>query len=89
MNKTVVDDSELGTLLICSVRYAMGRMTYVVDDVCNLVQLYAGALSKKDRDVILHDVNEEIKRATREGRLLGMQSDHNRWCALLQFLGDI
>lgn len=30
--------SDLGVLAICSVRYALGRMTYVVGEVCEIVR---------------------------------------------------
>ena len=60
--KREVTTPELGTLAICSVRYALGRQTYIVDDVCQIVTKNWGGISESVKKTIKRDVRSEIAR---------------------------
>lgn len=58
--RTPPSRGELGTLLICSVRYALGRQSYVVGQVSDLVRRFYLACSEVDRGVIRANVEEHL-----------------------------
>lgn len=61
-------------VLTCAFRYALGRMTYVVDSVASEIERNASILPTKD----LHLYEREIKEAIAEERT-GMDMDTQRW----------
>jgi len=68
-----VGHQDLRTLLICSVRYSMGRMTYMPSYVQDLVKVHVGVLSAQDLNQFASDV-EECSDAR-----LGMDFDAAGW----------
>jgi hypothetical protein len=58
----VIDTYELGALLTYATRYALGRKTYAVNDVCCSLRKYWGNLREADRTIIRRDVLEEVRR---------------------------
>lgn len=76
-------------VLICAVRYALGRRTYIVGVVarhirCNL----GGELSAECRKCIIRDISEELKSHHRAGKTLGDTFDENAWKRLLKELQE-
>lgn len=71
----------LSLLLISSVRYALGRQTYIVADTANIVRKYSKKLTKPNKEVIIRD----IETALLQGRA-GSAIDHQEWVTLLQDL---
>ena len=63
-----LDDRRASLLLICSVRYALGRRSYVVSDVCDAVRATCGNIDANTQFVIRRDIAEELERAERDGR---------------------
>ena len=49
---------EFGILAVCSCRYAIGRLTYIPREVCQVLKANLGALTANDRAVILRDITE-------------------------------
>lgn len=78
------------TAAVCSVRYALGRSTYVVGDVAALVRALWPSLDPRTRSVVLRDLREAIERddvarvGARASALfpLGMDCDRAVWLAL-------
>lgn len=79
----ITDDEQI---LICAVRYALGRMSYIVGDVAQYVAYKRKTLSKQCIDIIIRDIEEEIQRYHRSGHTLGMQCDEMMWIRLLNVL---
>lgn len=76
-------------IIICSVRYALGRMSYVVGEVCSHVATKQHELSKECINVIIRDIEEELQRYHDVGKTLGMECDEQNWLWLLENLkGD-
>lgn len=73
-------------ILICAVRYALGRMSYVVDEVCSYVALKRGELSQNCINIIIRDIKEELQRYHDAGQKLGMECDERSWMKLLEVL---
>ena len=50
------------TILICAVRYALGRMSYIVGEVCQYVAFKRKTLSEQCVKIVIRDIEEEIER---------------------------
>lgn len=73
-------------ILICAVRYALGRMSYIVGIVCEYVAVKQPELSQNCINIIIRDIEEELKRYHDAGQTLGMECDERTWVRLLERL---
>ena len=73
-------------ILICAVRYALGRMSYIVGVVAEYVAVKQPELSKECINIIIRDIEEELKRYHDAGQTLGMECDERTWLRLLERL---
>ncbi|MBY0490604.1 MAG: hypothetical protein K2R93_12250 [Gemmatimonadaceae bacterium] len=69
---------ELGTLALCSVRYACGRRTYMPSLVARIVRRIWPMLEPRDRQTIRLDIAEQIARGD-----AGDDCDVREWQQLL------
>ena len=74
------------TIIICAVRYALGRMSYMVGEVCRYVTFKRKALSMECLEIIIRDIEEELGRYHNAGQMLGMECDEKQWTRLLELL---
>lgn len=73
-------------ILVCAVRYALGRMTYIVSDVCRYVKSKKDSLSEHCRSIIIRDIEERIEWFHSLDRTCGMECDEKEWLQLLEVL---
>lgn len=73
-------------ILICAVRYALGRMSYMVSIVCEYVASKHRELSPECLNIIIRDIEEEIEIYHNIGRTCGMECDERTWLRLLETL---
>ena len=73
-------------ILICAVRYALGRMSYIITVVCDYVYFKRKTLSRECINIIIRDIEEEMERYHSSGELLGMECDERTWSRLLETL---
>lgn len=61
MNKITIELSQedLGTLVICAVRYCVGRKTYIVSLLLGIVKPFISKLSDKDLGVLCNDYKQQ------------------------------
>ena len=61
MSKITIELSQedLGTLIICALRYCAGRKTYIVSLILGIVKPFISKLSDKDIGVLLNDYKEQ------------------------------
>lgn len=76
------------TILICAVRYALGRMSYIVHDVCQYVAFTRKKLSQNCINIIIRDIDEELERYHNAGQFLGMECDERQWIKLRDLLKE-
>ena len=74
------------TIIICAVRYALGRMSYIVWDVAKYVELKRKELSRECIEAIVQDIEIGFKRYHEVGHTLGMECDEKLWTRLLELL---
>lgn len=75
-------------ILICAVRYALGRMSYIVHEVCQYVTFARATLSKECINIIIRDIEEELERYHNLGHSLGMECDEKEWLQLRDLLKE-
>ena len=49
-------DGDLKDIVICALRYAIGRKTYVTEEVCSYIKKYPKLIDKRVKDVMLRDL---------------------------------
>jgi hypothetical protein len=55
-----VDHAQLYALLVNALRYAFGRNTYVVDEMCDAIRQWWPVLRGAERSVVLRDIERHI-----------------------------
>ena len=73
-------------IIICAVRYALGRMSYVVSVVCGYVAGKHRELSPECIAIIVRDIEEAVELSHKMGRMCGMEGDERAWLRLLKLL---
>lgn len=77
------------TILICAVRYALGRQSYMVGVVADYVNSVKEKLSKNCRDILVRDITEAIESCHKHGTTCGMECDERTWQNLLEALKGV
>lgn len=81
-----INTETLSGLLIYSVRYALGRRSYAVSDVCEAVERHLCDAKKGTANIIAKDVRDELNAAHGRGCQLGDPMGDARWRELLAWL---
>lgn len=76
------------SIIVYATRYALGRMSYSVGDVCKYITFYHKELSKNCLDILIRDIEEEIEYWHKMGRTCGMECDEKQWRELLELLKE-
>lgn len=76
-------------ILICAIRYALGRQSYIVGEVCDIVLSVKNKLSRNCINIIIRDIEEEFEMCHRMGRTCGMDCDEAEWQKLLNILKGV
>ena len=77
-------------ILICAVRYAVGRQSYIVGIVAEYVAHKCEALSEHCKAIIIRDIEEKIEFYHRMNQTCGMEYDERTWKNLIKILkGEI
>ena len=77
--KREVTEIDLWALLLSTVRYSMGRRTYMTSYAPELVKRYGQNLSKAQLIQIANEVAAELKRETNHSGYLGDSCDVDNW----------
>lgn len=62
-NQSVKLDEDFFTIIICAIRYALCRRTYVPSLVCGFAKQYIQQMPTKDLYVIIRDIKEHGSRS--------------------------
>ena len=73
-------------MLVCAVRYALGRQSYIVGTTCEFVAGIKDKLSQNCINIMIKDIEESIKYHHSVGRNCGMDIDERNWLNLLDIL---
>lgn len=82
-----MNDADASLAMVLSVRYALGRRTYVVSDVCGMVKRNSSQLSVSDAATMRLDIRQAVELAQVSGTTVGDRCDHESWVDILRWLG--
>ena len=74
------NQEDFGAMIISSVRYALGRRTYIVAWTCGFIINNKHLLTEEDRNVIIKDIRSQEKFG------YGDECDKQEWLRLLEVL---
>lgn len=83
--KTVPISQNYETMMICALRYSIGRETYMPDIAINYIRVIVPYLSANTLFVMSRDIEEEVARYERINRTLYMQKE---WLRLKAEIDD-
>lgn len=66
--KIILNNAELYALLLAGGRYAYGRRSYAVDEMCSIVKKFAGHLRHGELEVLYRDLKEAQAQAEKYGQ---------------------
>ena len=72
------DLSDISMLMISAERYALGRRTYIVSWICDVIKNNLHLLTKKDKGVIIRDIESAVN--------YGNSCDERDWMESLSVL---
>lgn len=75
-------------IVISAVRYGLGRMSYIVGEICGYVAGKRKELSIYCLNIIIRDIKEELDRFHLVGEFLGMECDEKEWTRLMELLKE-
>lgn len=77
-NEIKVSQDNLGLLMICAERYAMGRKTYMPSTIAQLISGYAKALTDNDLTVLKRDLDYALENHIENDDLKAWQALYER-----------
>lgn len=57
-----IHNADLGVLFICSIRYSIGRNTYMPQLICRIVKEHIDSLLPSDRIMLAENIESELNR---------------------------
>ena len=78
-DRPTVNTTDLWTMIMCTLRYAMGRRSYITSLAADLVRIYKSWLEPTELDQIKRELKRELERSNELGRTLGDPPDHDVW----------
>ena len=82
-------DGSFKDVVICALRYAITRNTYIVDTVCSWIEEHPNILDNRVINVMLKDVGAQLKYYENQGLNSITEIDYHRLNAFYQWLCDI
>jgi len=82
---TITKD-QLWLMLLSTIRYSMGRRTYITAICKDLVYRFIQYLEPWQQKQIAEEIQKELDRAHKSNQLLGDQCDEDCWRDIVQFL---
>ena len=73
---------DISAMLVCAVRYSLGRRTYIVSWTCEFIRNNLHLLTDKDKQVMIKDIKEQEKYG------YGDECDKADWIKLLKTLEE-
>ena len=87
--KCQVTLKDLDDMVFYTVRYALGRMTAVVENSQEYVEKYKEHISTRTLEQMRCEIANELEKRERKGETLGMAYDHESWHAFIKKISVI
>lgn len=82
----MVSGGDLWVMLSATIRYSLGRSTYMSALCTDLYSRYRWVLSREQRKQLAEEVRRELERAEQASFLVGHQCDHDAWRAFVAMI---
>lgn len=79
MKMVKIDIDEFGILCICAERYALGRRSYIVSEVCRIIKAKLEKLTERDIKTLIKDIENPYGG-------YGDKCDETNWKMLIRYL---
>ena len=83
---------DLKDILICALRYALGRKTYITGLVADYIMEHREFIDERVKNVMLNDLNNYFRcrkgTITRFGKPNDDECDYNKWLELKNWLEE-
>jgi hypothetical protein len=86
LSGVVVTTADLWSMLLCTLRYSMGRRSYITGFTKDLVNEFKKYLEPAEVDQIKREIMKELEISERTGQTLGDPTDHEIWKKLAESL---
>lgn len=83
---TTISTADLRTLLLCSIRYALGRCSYITFEIGEMLERYFPLFDKDQQLFFIKEIEEELVRHEQLGKDCGQKMDHKMWSDLAMTL---
>lgn len=81
-----VSTRDMWLMILSTVRYALGRSTYIVSEACRLVHAYRPYLTQYQVVQLEKEVARALEQAQMAGEHVGMKQDHVTWTHFVEEL---
>lgn len=89
MAKTINDkDNDFGDIMILALRYALGRRTYVTDEVSEFIMQNTEHINERICAVMLRDIDEYLQDRDK-GLIKDDECDCQNWTKLTEYLVNL
>lgn len=94
MSRYVLRHHVNSTVLVCAIRYGMGRMTYADSDARDLVRVHWAEMHPTDQQVVREDIRSHVQLAKvfcwdyEHANARHWKEQYGRWRFLLEHLDD-
>lgn len=78
-DEIIVTSDELWMMMLSTIRYSMGRRSYIVAVCDDLVKKFAPKLEYHQLEQIAEEIEKEVLLCEGRNETLGMQMDHDSW----------
>ena len=85
---SIATDQWTGFMLLCAMRYCMGRQSYSVAVCTDYLKGHWQEIDPKTRATMRRDLADELEAASRGGAFLGANFYDREWRSLLTFMDE-
>jgi hypothetical protein len=81
-----ITDTWTSFMLLCAMRYCMGRRSYAVRSCCDYLRAHWREIDPRTRATMRRDLDDELRRYRELGATMGDDFDERAWASLLAFM---
>ena len=85
---TIKNIKDFQDIVICALRYALGRRTYVTDETADFIKAYPEMIDERVKSVMLRDLNDYFT-FRRFGGYTDDDCDYKTWLSLEELLKNL
>lgn len=84
-----INYKDLNTMILCTTRYGLGRKTYIILDVAELLIKYKDEISSSIREIICKEIEQFLKYSKAPNPELVQSEEYSIWQNALEQLKNV